>query len=143
MGYRSEVRAAFYTTHKEEWPTLKIFVEENFPKDLDEDLHLITSQGMWGYDYNASGIKWYDSYPEIQAFDKFAAVFEDIANDVRELTTVSGGVYHETVNHWAWEFIRIGEEPHDIERRQGGRDNTYPMLNVSMEVVADYETDKE
>ena len=50
MGYRSEVRAAFYTTRKEEWPALKLFVEENFPKDLGNDLHLITSEGMWGYD---------------------------------------------------------------------------------------------
>ena len=143
MGYRSEVRAAFYTTVKEEWPTLKIFVEENFPKDLNEDLHLITSAGMYGYDYNATDIKWYESYPEIQAFDKFAAVFEDIANDVRELKSVGGQVYHENINHWAWEFIRIGEEPHDIERRQGGRNKNYPMLAVNMEVLADYETDKE
>jgi len=143
MGYRSEVRAAFFTTSKEEWPTLKIFVEENFPKDLDEDLHLITSEGMWGYDYNASGIKWYDSYPDIQAFDKFVEVFEDIAGEMRELKSVGGQVYHENINHWAWEFIRIGEEPHDIERRQGGRDNNYPLLDVSMEVVAAYETDKE
>jgi len=143
MGYRSEVRAAFFTTSKEEWPTLKIFVEENFPKELDEDLHLITSGGMWGYDYNATDIKWYESYPEIQAFDKFASVFEDIANAVRELPTVSGGVYDEAVNHWAWEFIRVGEEPHDIERRQGGRGSNYPVLDVSTEVVADYETNKE
>jgi len=143
MGYRSEVRAAFYTTVKEEWPTLKIFVEENFPKDLNEDLHLITSTRMWGYDYNASDIKWYEGYSHIDAFDKFTAVFEDIANDARELKSVGGHVYHEAVNHWAWEFIRIGEEPHDIERRQGGRNKNYPMLAVNMEVLADYETDKE
>ena len=143
MGYRSEVRAAFYTTHKEEWPTLKIFVEENFPKDLDEDLHLITSQGMWGYDYNATDIKWYDNYPEIKAFDKFVEVFEDIAGEMQELKSVGGQVYHEPINHWAWEFIRVGEESHDVERRQGGRDNNYPMLEVSTEVVAEYETDKE
>jgi hypothetical protein len=143
MGYRSEVRAAFYTLRREEWPTLKLFVEENFPKGLDEDLHLITSDGMWGYDYNATGIKWYISYPEIQEFETFLKVFEDIANAVQELTTVSGEVYDESANHWAWEFIRIGEEPHDVERRQGGRGNNYPLLNVSMEVVADYETDKE
>ena len=143
MGYRSEVRAAFYTLEKKEWPALKIFVEENFPKDLNEDLHLITSQGMWGYDYNATDIKWYDSFPEIQAFDKFTQVFEDIASDVRELKSVGGQVYHENVNHWAWEFIRVGEEPHDIERRQGGRDNNYPLLDVSMEVVADYQTEKD
>jgi hypothetical protein len=143
MGYRSEVRAAFFTTSKEEWPTLKLFVEENFPKDLDEDLHLITSDGMWGYDYNATDIKWYDNYPEIQAFDKFTEVFEDIANEMRELKGVKGEPYTEYINHWAWEFIRVGEDAHDIERRQGGRDNNYPMLEVSTEVVADYETNKE
>jgi len=143
MGYRSEVRAAFYTLRREEWPTLKIFVEENFPKDLNEDLHLITSDGMWGYDYNATEIKWYGSYPEIQAFETFTRVFDDIANDMRELKGVNGEPYTEAANHWAWEFIRIGEEPHDVERRQGGRDILYPMLNVSVEVVADYVTNKE
>ena len=143
MGYRSEVRAAFYTTHKDDWPALKLFVEENFPKDLDEDLHLITSQGMWGYDYNATDIKWYDSYPEIKAFDKFTEVFEDIANEMRELKGVNGEPYTESVNHWAWEFIRIGEDDGDVERKQGGRAHNYPMLNAITRIDADYQTDKE
>jgi hypothetical protein len=143
MGYRSEVRAAFYTLSKDEWPALKIFVEENFPKDLDEDLSLITSGGLYGYDYNATSIKWYSSYPEIQAFEKFVDVFEDIADEMRELKGVQGEPYHESVNHWAYEFIRVGEDEGDIERKWGGRANNYPMLNVVTTVDADYETDKE
>jgi hypothetical protein len=143
MGYRSEVRAAFFTTSKEEWPTLKIFVEENFPKDLNEDLHLITSQGMWGYDYNATDIKWYDNYPEIKAFDKFVEVFEDIAGEMQELKSVGGQVYHEYINQWSYEFLRIGEDDGDVERRQGGRAHNYPNLSVITRIDADYETDKE
>ena len=143
MGYRSEVRAAFFTTHKEEWPTLKLFVEENFPKDLDEDLHLITSQGMWGYDYNATDIKWYESYPEIKAFDKFVEVFEDIAGEMRVLKGVKGEEYHEYINQWSYEFLRIGEDDGDVERRQGGRAHSYPNLNVITRIDADYQTEKE
>lgn len=143
MGYRSEVRAAFYTTHKDDWPILKLLVEENFPKDLDEDLHLITSEGMWGYDFNATEIKWYESYPEIKAFDKFIGLFDDIANEMRELKGVNGEPYTESVNHWAYEFIRIGEDDGDVERKQGGRAHNYPMLNAITRIDADYQTDKD
>lgn len=143
MGYRSEVRAAFYTTHKDDWPILKLLVEENFPKDLDEDLHLITSEGMWGYDFNATDIKWYESYPEIKAFDKFIGLFDDIANEMRELKGVNGEPYTESVNHWAYEFIRIGEDDGDVERKQGGRAHNYPMLNAITRIDADYQTDKD
>lgn len=143
MGYRSEVRAAFYTMRKDDWPTLKLFVEENFPKSLDEDLHLITSAGMYGYDYNATNIKWYDSYPEIKAFDKFVKVFGDIADDMRELKGVNGEVYHEYVNEWSYEFLRIGEDDGDVERKQGGRAHSYPMLAAITRIDADYQTDKD
>ena len=34
MGYRSDVRAAFYTQYKENFPMLKLFMDENFPEDL-------------------------------------------------------------------------------------------------------------
>lgn len=143
MGYRSEVRAAFYTTRKEEWPVLKLFVDENFPKDLDEDLHLITSEGMWGYDFNATDIKWYDNYPEIKAFDKFVEVFEDIANEMRVLKGVKGEEYTEYINQWSYEFLRVGEDDGDVERKQGGRAHNYPMLNAITRVEAEYETDKD
>lgn len=143
MGYRSEVRAAFYTTRKDDWPTLKMFVEENFPKSLNEGLYLITSAGMWGYDYNASDIKWYASYPEIQAFDKFVEVFEDIAGEMRVLKGVNGEVYHEYVNEWSYEFLRIGEDDGDVERKQGGRAHNYPMLTAITRIETDYETDKD
>lgn len=143
MGYRSEVRAAFYTTHKEEWPALKLFVEENFPKDLGNDLHLITSEGMWGYDYNATNIKWYSSYREVRDFERFIGLFDDIAGEMRELKGVTGEVYYEPINQWSYEFLRIGEDHGDVERKQGGRMHNYPMLNAITRVDADYETDKE
>jgi len=59
------------------------------------------------------------------------------------LKGVNGEPYTEAANHWAWEFIRIGEEPHDVERKQGGRDILYPLFNAITKVDADYETDKE
>ena len=143
MGYRSEVRAAFYTTRKEEWPALKLLVDENFPKDLDEDLHLITSEGMWGYDYNATEIKWYAAYREVRDFERFIGLFDDIAGEMRELKGVTGEVYHEHINQWAYEFLRIGEDDGDVERKQGGRADIYPLLNAITRVEADYQTDKE
>jgi hypothetical protein len=143
MGYRSEVRAAFYTLDEREWPALRIFVEENFPKDLDEDLSRITSNGMWGYDYNASSIKWYESYPEIQEFEKFMRVFDDIASDMLHRKTTNGEAYTEHANHWAYEFVRIGEDEGDIERKWGGRANNYPLLNVVTTVDAEYQTNKD
>jgi hypothetical protein len=105
MGYRSEVTAVFYTNEKDEWPLLKLFVDENFPKDLDDYLHEECEEprSRWGIVLRLDDYKWYDSYPEVQAFNEFEERFTSMDK------------CHDGT--WAFEFARIGEETDDIEER--------------------------
>jgi hypothetical protein len=105
MGYRSEVTAVFYTAEKDEWPLLKLFVEENFPKDLADCLRAECEESCntWGFVFSVSDYKWYDSYPEVQAFNEFEEKFKSLQK------CVDGA--------WACEFARIGEDYTDIENR--------------------------
>ena len=105
MGYRSEITAVFYTNKKDEWPLLKLFVDENFPKDLSNCLRVECEEtrGRWGFVFRVDDYKWYESYPEVQAFNEFEERFLGMEK-CQEGT-------------WACEFARIGEDYNDIEDR--------------------------
>jgi hypothetical protein len=105
MGYRSEITAVFYTNKKDEWPLLKLFVDENFPKDLADYLEEESEEPRktWGFVFRVSDYKWYESYPEVQAFYEFEERFTSMEKCVD--------------GTWACEFARIGEETDDIEER--------------------------
>lgn len=105
MGYRSEITAVFYTHEKDEWPLLKLFVDENFPKDLADCLEEESEEPRktWGFVFRVHDYKWYDSYPEVQAFYEFEERFQ--AMDKHQDGT------------WHFEFVRIGEDYTDIEHR--------------------------
>jgi hypothetical protein len=105
MGYRSEITAVFYTNEKDEWPLLKLFVNENFPKDLDKYLEEECEEPCKrrGFVFRVPHYKWYDSYPEVQAFNEFEDKFTSMEK-------CQDGT-------WACEFVRIGEETNDIEER--------------------------
>jgi hypothetical protein len=105
MGYRSAITAVFYTNEKDEWPLLKLFVEENFPKDLADCLEQECEEPCKrrGFVFRVDDYKWYDSYPEVQAFNEFEERFTSMEKCVD--------------GTWACEFARIGEETDDIEER--------------------------
>ena len=106
MGYRSEITAVFYTNKKDEWPLMKLFVEENFPKDLADCLRVecwFGRRGRWGFVFRVDDYKWYESYPEVEAFNEFEGRFTN-------MDKCQDGT-------WAFEFARIGEETDDIEER--------------------------
>lgn len=99
MGYRSNITAVFYTS-KEKWPVLKQYVDEHFPEEFKEDL---TVQGERAYIFKLDNAKWYDSYPEVHAFERFVSNFLEFAKGVDDST------------QWAYEFVRIGENSDDVE----------------------------
>ena len=104
MGYRSEVMAVFYTTSKEEFPLLKLFVEENWPKEGSlSSLEWLKAQDHFGYVFHEEDVKWYESFPEVQAFYAFVRSFRVIADS------------EEKKQSWFYEFARIGEDYNDIE----------------------------
>ena len=119
MGYRSDVRVAFYLTHgcsdtfteandnpKPLLPfaALKLWFDENYPvKEAKEDWGATIE---YGSDYITVGyqdVKWYAGYEHpnnvSDAFEKFSAAFRSDERDHR-------GQY---------EFVRIGEEYDDIQ----------------------------
>jgi hypothetical protein len=126
MGYRSDVMAIFYTSgHKEpdvearNRAMLDMFMRENFPekevkdtKMIDDDgLHRVEAGNRLVWEFRATSVKWYESYPEVVAFDAFWEKFCQTADG-----EVEEGSEDEPVL-WACEFIRIGENTDDIEER--------------------------
>jgi len=124
MGYRSEVVAAFYTTNKDEAPLLKLFIEENWPKEGNLTAYeWIKSDEHFGIIFHEEDVKWYESYPEVQAFDAFTEKFMEIADS------------EEKRYNWFYEFVRIGEEYQDIETKGSYYSNN--ILSVSRAILVD------
>jgi hypothetical protein len=124
MGYRSDVAAVFYVTDVEHFPVLKLWLDENFPtKDWDDNIRWFTR----GMIFECGDVKWYESYPDVQAFDAAQDKFIDLCN-----AEVSEGT--PTFNY---EFIRIGEELDDVDVTREGISYEYLLdLNRTITVGA-------
>jgi hypothetical protein len=107
MGYRSNVTAVFYAEN-EDSSVLKLFMDENFPNGEDGWLrkHLEWQEGFKysGYVFDVQDVKWYDDYPDVNAFDVFTEKFKELSEK----------------HNWMYEYIRIGEEVADIEEDSCG-----------------------
>lgn len=121
MGYRSDLKAVFYTTDKEAWPVLKLYVDENFPEDLKGDLQVIQGKHITGYMFEGEGWKWYDSYPDVQAYNRFASNFLELAD-------ADDGPL------WCYEFARIGEDYEDLEINRSDKATYVLEFSRSIEV---------
>jgi len=124
MGYRSDVHALFYTTRKEDLPLLKLFMDENYPKDL-HDLEEISSNRIYGYEMKYENTKWYSDYEDVKAFTAFRTKYLALL-DAQE----------ENGKEWAFEFVRIGEDTEDVECEQSMA--SIGVLSVSRRIEADY-----
>lgn len=105
MGYRSDVTIALYTRKDREltFPALKLWFEENYPdvrKLAEWDVEVNYGEDSIVIWYQ--GWKWYDDAPHIEAvglaLDRFVDTFDTTNKD-----------------DYAYESIRIGEEPTDID----------------------------
>ena len=126
MGYRSVVEAVFYTREKGQAPLLKLYVDENFPKneELRECLTPIKANNAWGYHFMCDDVKWYESYTFVQEFNEFAEKFV-VFSESKE------GMPEKQLS-WAYEFVRLGEEANDIEEERS--DNADFILSVRREI---------
>lgn len=124
MGYRSAVHALFYTTKKEDLPVLKLYMDENYPKDL-HDLEEISSNRIYGYEMVYEDVKWYESYDDVKAFNAFKAKYLALI-DAQE----------EDGKEWAFEFVRIGEDTEDVECESSMA--SLGVLSVSRSIECDY-----
>lgn len=119
MGYRSDVVALFYCDDRQ-WPAMKLFVDENFPEDLAGCLSMFKGKNINGFKFTDSNTKWYDSYPEVIAFNEFADKFTEIG-DNDELK-------------WAYEYTRLGEQTDDIEETQSVYADGFLYVSRSIEM---------
>ena len=149
MGYRSDITAVFYAQDRQEnkhkernernRAKLKLFVETNFPESLRGDdgfggLSVFDTPTRLLYEFTNTNVKWYDSYPEVMAFERFFGQFGDLC-EKRVPDSPAEDVDTESVD-WAAEFIRIGENTDDIEERSLGEADW--LLRVSRTIETDY-----
>ena len=120
MGYRSDVTAIFYCDDMKDYPSMKLFINENLgygeTEWMREHIHE-DSVGERKYVYfRADDVKWYETYSDVKAFDEFLEAFRKIADGDNDLK-------------WAYEFARIGEDLNDIDVH--GSDHSNNALNIS------------
>ena len=125
MGYRSDVMAVFYTYDPDEFPVIKLFIDENIPEWFRGDEYMSTFVGqqgkLHGVKFNMSDVKWYESYPDVKGFEQALEKFKEL----------SAGVD----SKWCCEFVRVGEEVKDIEEHQS--DNAENLIYVRRTIESD------
>jgi hypothetical protein len=108
MGYRSEVCMMIYGESKHAMHELKALMDA-----AGIDLNEHWGDSDWGIDaekfcFLVNDVKWYDSFPEVQAVMKVWELAYEIGADADGLTKYSGV------------FLRVGEETTDIEEMSFG-----------------------
>jgi hypothetical protein len=61
--------------------------------------------------FNIPDVKWYPSFPDVQAFETMLEAFDPNSSD--------------DIPGYCTEFVRLGEESDDTEQRQTGDNNEY------------------
>lgn len=101
MGYRSDVRALVYATNRsdaDQYMQLKLLMSTTFKEVMDEwkdYIRWIDNERV--FEFQAEGIKWYESYDDIRRFERFL-------RDVEALEYIV-------------EFVRVGEDDGDVDTR--------------------------
>ena len=134
MGYRSQVRSCVYGDDAEVFDAfiagqklINNIIWEGFGESLEflekEYTHTqpredgSTKQVYKILALHGDDWKWYDSYEDVKAWDKFI---------------------HDAVDSGLnYEFIRVGEENGDIEEASGGEDVQY-FLSTTTDIYCDY-----
>ena len=113
MGYRSEVVLA--VSKKMVPHFLTVLAQHESVRRLVHDCDTFNEDYLeeGGMLMHWSHVKWYDSYPEVAAIEKFIDDCE--SEDVVGWTNEDSEEEGETWNHYR--FVRIGEEREDVDVR--------------------------
>ena len=123
MGYRSDVTMVIYPKfgHRDKFAALKLYVDENLPDQFE-----VVGEGYDRYLHcYIEGVKWYDSYEEVDAYNKAFSKWEDMFRDEEE---PEAPLFH-------FEFMRVGEEYEDVQYECSNY--SAHVLNLSREVYID------
>jgi len=125
MGYRSQVVLAI---SKHLTPFLVLATSQNKDAETlvfkDHDIFDRDYQGDKSWLITWGGVKWYDSYPDIQAIEKF---IQEAVCDEYEFEDDDGkkGLSSEHIR-----FVRVGEEDGDVEVSGDGFWDIYPSTTI-------------
>ena len=115
MGYRSEVGLAIskemvphFMATMAKCPEVRGLVFENADR-LDQDYD---DEGGWLM--NWSGIKWYDTFPDVAAIQAFVDDCDAECLESWDATLAEERTY-ENGEHEHFRFLRLGEENEDVE----------------------------
>lgn len=123
MGYCSNIRCLIYPLDRpaadapvvaENYDALKTIMNTTFKDVVDMwDGHITFDDKHKIFDFAIEDVKWYDSFPDVIAFDAMLPAVEELG--------------------FCYEFVRVGEENGDVEFRQSNDHNYY--LNTRTEIT--------
>jgi hypothetical protein len=138
MGYRSDVA---YTIRFKKPEHMALFISEAKSKDygkgaLDE---CKIDHPKMQINFNAKGVKWYDSYPDVQQHEYLISQAKDWCDsDEHEHTRQTGDTtYMDGAYKLGYIFIRIGENSDDVQEDFGG-EYDWDWMRVSRQIVTDW-----
>lgn len=102
MGYRSDVKAAFYVRDAKHFPVLKLWLDENFPMEQLGNCIRWFDRGMV---FEEESVKWYEDFDDVKAFDAAVEKYLELVN-VEEANN--------DTPTFLYEFVRVGENYEDI-----------------------------
>jgi hypothetical protein len=128
MGYRSHVMALVYPDAEDKervqelYGQLKFLMATTFKGTIDGTAgvegfagHLTWMDSAHVLKFDLPDVKWYEGYADVDAFGKMMKAF------------------HNEIEGYCTEFVRIGEESGDVEERRWGENIQY-YLSVRQEV---------
>ena len=130
MGYRSNLMVLIYPDvdkvedEQEKYDQLKVLMGTTFKHVSDEfgDPYMTWMDSDRVLKFDLPNVKWYDSYPDVQMFEKMLSAFkcydEDNQDDIKGYCT---------------EFVRIGEDNDDADEVHTGHNNHY-YLSIRREI---------
>lgn len=122
MGYRSNVTFAFYPKEEkpELFPVIKLWVEENWPKDDPSSIEVRHDTGIILVKYE--DVKWYDGFNYVDAAWAATKQFDE---------TFDTASYED--HQACWDYVRIGEDNDDNEA--GGSEYREYRLGVERSII--------
>lgn len=138
MGYRSDVA---YTIRFKDVGAMTLFITEAKDKGLEKALdECDIVQDKFQINFSAEGVKWYDSYPEVQAHQALIKLAKDwCEGDRHEHTRQTGDSTYMAGEEYKLGFIfaAVGEDTNDCEEDCDG-DSDWDWLRVERRVVGDW-----
>lgn len=142
MGYRSDVAYTIRFKKEEDYHLFILEAKAN-PEIAGAVDECNCNKEKMRIDFQASSVKWYESYPDVQMHEKLIDQADEWCkeDDNSPLTqgegfTANGFTFEARDYRLGFVFLRIGEDTEDVARREGGF-APYEWLYVSRTIEGD------